>query len=194
MALEEDGFFSRWSRRKAQGKATAALAGASPGPQAGSTVVSVPPVPAPVATVAPNATAGAELPPPAVTLDDVQALTPASDFRPFVARQVTSVVRNAAMKKLFADPHFNVMDGLDIYIDDYSRPDPVAPEVLRQLLRAHDRPAEVAAADPAPPTVPTEPAPDRPLPVAEMAPPPAFPPQALPTAEPADPTEEPPTP
>ena len=31
------------------------------------------------------------------------------------------------MKKLFADPHYNVMDGLDVYIDDYSKPDPIPP-------------------------------------------------------------------
>ena len=29
------------------------------------------------------------------------------------------------MKKLFADPHFNVMDGLDIYVGDYTQPDPL---------------------------------------------------------------------
>ena len=37
------------------------------------------------------------------------------------------------MKKLFADPHFNVMDGLDTYIDDYGKPDPIPQSMLRQL-------------------------------------------------------------
>jgi hypothetical protein len=45
-------------------------------------------------------------------------------------------VKNAAMKKLFADPHFNVMDGLDVYIDDYSKSDPIPPEMLKQLTSA----------------------------------------------------------
>jgi hypothetical protein len=49
---------------------------------------------------------------------------------------VAPEVRNAAMKKLFADPHFNVMDGLDIYIGDYNKPDPIPPEMLRQLASA----------------------------------------------------------
>ena len=40
------------------------------------------------------------------------------------------------MKKLFADPRYNVMDGLDVYIDDYSKPDPIAPAMLRQLASA----------------------------------------------------------
>jgi len=70
------------------------------------------------------------------TLDDVKALNHDSSFAPFVSRDVTSEVRNAAMKKLFTDPHYNVMDGLDIYIDDYSQPDPMPAAMLRQLASA----------------------------------------------------------
>ena len=73
---------------------------------------------------------------PAPTLEDVQALTPQSDFKPFMARDVDPDVKNAAMKKLFADPHFNVMDRLDIYIDDYSKPDPLPDSMLRQMASA----------------------------------------------------------
>jgi hypothetical protein len=29
-----------------------------------------------------------------------------------------------------------VMDGLDVYIDDYNKPDPIPPEMLRQLASA----------------------------------------------------------
>ncbi len=50
-----------------------------------------------------------------------------------MAGNVGPEVRNAAMKKLFADPHFNIMDGLDIYIDDYSKPDPIPESMLRQM-------------------------------------------------------------
>ena len=64
---------------------------------------------------------------------DTQALTPASDFRPFMGQGVAPEVKNAAMKKLFADPHFNVMDRMDIYIDDYSQPDPLPLAMLRQM-------------------------------------------------------------
>ena len=42
-------------------------------------------------------------------------------------------VRRAALKKLFSDARFNVMDGLDIYIDDYSKEDPIPPALLAQL-------------------------------------------------------------
>ena len=39
----------------------------------------------------------------------------------------------SALKKLFADPHFNRMDGLDIYIDDYTKPDPMPRAMLARL-------------------------------------------------------------
>ena len=70
------------------------------------------------------------------TLADTETLTPESDFKPFVARNVAPEVRNAAMKKLFADPHFNVMDRLDTYIDDYSNPAPLPAASLRKMASA----------------------------------------------------------
>jgi hypothetical protein len=72
-------------------------------------------------------------PPPLPTLDDVARLTRDSDFSPYVARNVDAGVRNAAMKKLFSDPHFNLMDGLDTYIDDYGKPDPIPMSMLRKM-------------------------------------------------------------
>ena len=69
-------------------------------------------------------------------MDDVTGLTAQSDFKPFVARAVAPEVRNAAMKKLFTDPHFNMMDRLDTYIDDYSKPDPLPESMLRQMTSA----------------------------------------------------------
>ena len=73
---------------------------------------------------------------PLPTLADAQALTPESDFKPFMARGVAAEVKNAAMKKLFTDPHYNVMDRLDTYIDDYSLPDPIPEAMLRQMVSA----------------------------------------------------------
>jgi hypothetical protein len=71
--------------------------------------------------------------PPAPTMRDVHDLTPQSDFKPFMRADVTPDVKNAAMKQLFKDPHFNVMDMMDIYVDDYSKPDPLPPEMLRKM-------------------------------------------------------------
>ncbi|HSQ71358.1 MAG TPA: DUF3306 domain-containing protein [Rubrivivax sp.] len=80
--------------------------------------------------------AAAASPVPQPTLEEARALTPASDFTRFVAPGVDTEVKNAAMKKLFADPHFNVMDGLDTYIDDYGRSDPIPKAMLRQMVQA----------------------------------------------------------
>ena len=63
-------------------------------------------------------------------------LTPASDFTRFVAPGVDSSVKNAALKTLFTDPHFNLMDGLDTYIDDYGKPDPLPAGMLRQMAQS----------------------------------------------------------
>jgi hypothetical protein len=49
---------------------------------------------------------------------------------------VDPAVQHAAMKKLFSDPHFNIMDRLDIYIDDYSIPDPIPMEMLKRMVQS----------------------------------------------------------
>ena len=73
-------------------------------------------------------------PPP--TLDDVAALTREADFSRFVAADVDPGVKNAALKKLFSDPHYNVMDGLDTYIADYNKPDPLPASMLRKMAQS----------------------------------------------------------
>jgi hypothetical protein len=122
---EGDGFLSRWSRRKAQVREGQPAQEPPPAP-----VPDAVPTATPAATPAPAAAA------PAPTLDDVAGLEPGSDFRPFVAREVDPQVKNAALKKLFTDPQFNVMDGLDVYIDDYGKPDPLPASMLRQMVQA----------------------------------------------------------
>ena len=127
-----DGFLGRWSRRKldvVEGKPVA--------PEPALPVPPVAPQAAAPAAAPVVATAGqAREEPPLPTLEDVEALTPESDFSAFTGRKVQPEVRNAAMKKLFADPHYNVMDMMDVYVDDYSRPDPMPASMLRQLASA----------------------------------------------------------
>lgn len=143
MAEENPGFWRRWARRKAdvlQGKPLdePALV-AKPVPIAAVGAAPAPPGSAdPVPTVVPSSATGAAEQPEtkALSLDDARRLTQDSDFKPFMAGNVGPEVRNAAMKKLFADPHFNVMDGLDIYIDDYSKSDPIPESMLRQMSSA----------------------------------------------------------
>lgn len=170
----DDGFLARWSRRK-----TETLRGAPPPepppPEAAPVLAAAPAIAAPQA--APQAAAppepAAEAPDPPPTLADVERLTPAADFSRFVKADVDAGVKNAALKKLFADPHYNVMDGLDIYIGDYNTPDPLPKSMLRQMVQSRllglfdDEPeAGVAATPPAsaapsdPPAPPAETLPD----------------------------------
>jgi hypothetical protein len=129
-----EGFLHRWSRRKIEGDAAPAEAAEAP---RGLPNVSPVAAPAAAATVAQEpAAVQQEEQPPLPTLADTESLTPESDFKPFVARNVAPEVRNAAMKKLFADPHFNVMDRLDTYIDDYSNPAPLPAASLRKMASA----------------------------------------------------------
>lgn len=152
MASEDDGFFSRWSRRKQAVRVGQPLPPAPVAPVAEAPVPAAAPAPA-VASAAPVEREA----PPAPTLDDVARLTPEADFSRFVAPDVSSEVRNAAVKKLFADPRFNVMDGLDTYIDDYSIPSPLSKADMAKMVGARflklvddpdEEKAPTAASDP----------------------------------------------
>lgn len=114
----KDPFLSRWSRRKVSARRGETLSEPA-----------VPP-PAPVPAEPPaSATAEPviELPP----LDTLQGLE--SDYKAFLHPEVDPATRSAALRKLFGDPHFNTMDRLDVYIDDYSVPDPIPAAMLKTL-------------------------------------------------------------
>ncbi|HXN15845.1 MAG TPA: DUF3306 domain-containing protein [Usitatibacter sp.] len=134
-----DTFFSRWSRRKSASQALPVEAKARAKP------AEPPGAPSEAAAVAKPA----RLPPEA--LPPVESLTPQSDFAPFMHADVDEGLKRQALKTLFQDPQFNVMDGLDVYIDDYSKPDPLPEgwlERLNQVARLGDfqeAPAPAAA-------------------------------------------------
>jgi uncharacterized protein DUF3306 len=131
-------FLGRWSRLKHE------AASAAPAP----------PVPGPATGSAP------ELPP-------LEQLSFESDFKGFLHPEVKEGLRRQALKKLFGDPHFNRMDGLDVYIDDYNIPDPLPEGMLenltqyQSLLRQREEP-EQAEREPEPsieastPTIPEQ--------------------------------------
>ncbi|MBM3388699.1 MAG: DUF3306 domain-containing protein [Betaproteobacteria bacterium] len=136
------GFFSRWSRRKAQvhqggqplPAVPAALGAADARAASAATDEARAASPAPATPPAGPAEAA---PAPKPTLQDVEQLDAKSDYRSFVAQDVDPEVRNAAFKKLFhSDPHFNVMDGLDVYIDDYNTPNPLPVAIMKTLVQA----------------------------------------------------------
>lgn len=108
---DREPFLDRWSRRKAEEKQETPPVARGKGVD--------PEAPAP------------ELPP-------LDKLTPDSDFGAFMHPKVSEDVRRAALKKLFSDPHFNVMDGLDTYIDDYSKTEPIPAAMLAGLRQAQN--------------------------------------------------------
>jgi hypothetical protein len=111
MSDEKPDFLRRWSRLKRE-------AAAAPG--AGN-------LPATAAKEE------SEKSPPLPSLD---SLSFESDFKAFMHSKVEQGVKRAALKKLFADPRFNVMDGLDTYIDDYSKEDPIPQAMMATLEHA----------------------------------------------------------
>jgi hypothetical protein len=50
--------------------------------------------------------------------------------------RVDGETRRAALKKLFADPHFNVPDPFEAYSEDYTVGDPIPKEMLKTLSHA----------------------------------------------------------
>jgi len=75
---------------------------------------------------------------PAPELPSPETLTFDSDYRQFFHPKVGEDVRRTALKKLFSDPRFNVMDGLDVYIDDYSKTEPIPAAMLAGLKQAQN--------------------------------------------------------
>lgn len=149
MSENEGGFFSRWSQRKQAVKLGLAEE-EKPQTKNPETVQSKA---APLATLHQDATDNKLEPVTLPTLADVEQLTPQSDFSSFMSQGVTPEVRNAAMKKLFTDPHYNVMDGLDIYIGDYNTPDPMPAGMLAKMVGAQflglvKAPEDVAQSNP----------------------------------------------
>ena len=110
MAADKEAFLSRWSRRKRE-QAQEPGVPAAPADEAGK---------------------DAEAPP----LPPVESLTPESDFAPFMHPKVAQAVRRVALKKLFADPHFNVPDLNEAYSGDWTGGDPISEELLKTLNQA----------------------------------------------------------
>jgi hypothetical protein len=118
--MAAENFFARWAKPKSVADQAAAPAA----------------VPSHDALLLPESAMAPALPPALPTMDDVASLTRDSDYAPFMARGVDQVVQRGAMKKLFSDPHFNLMDGLDIYIGDYNKADPIPAAMLALLEHA----------------------------------------------------------
>lgn len=149
-------FLERWSRMKARARDETQPA-AEPEEMA-----------APADEAPPQPT-DAAAPPVEVPLPDLDTLGADSDYSAFLTPGVDALLRRRALHKLFHSPKFNVLDGLDDYMGDFTSfealGDLVTADMRHQLERAAQRVAEaldepretapgaaVAAATPAPAT------------------------------------------
>jgi hypothetical protein len=186
--MSEDNFLSRWSRRKIEARKGEgeSAPGARPGDDASQLVPPTQSIPA--QAIAPGPDNGARAPAPlrgrpAEELPALESLTPHSDFSPFMREGVDPALKGHALRTLFSDPALYPMDGLDVYIDDYSQPDPLPEGWLEKLnqfatLDSHNQPERDAEASKVPAipasTPPTESA--QALPISQAEPSPAGPP------------------
>ncbi|HEX6138140.1 MAG TPA: DUF3306 domain-containing protein [Casimicrobiaceae bacterium] len=141
-----------------------------PAPAAGGDVPAAAGSPPRVATRDAMATTPAQ--PAGPALPPLESLTIDSDFAPFLQPGVDESLKRGALRKLFRDPRFNVMDGLDVYIDDYSKPSPMEPELARTLVQARylfDPPKTRVNALGHVEDVPAEPVADKPRPAPPAA-------------------------
>jgi len=72
----------------------------------------------------------------APALPPLDQVTPESDFAPFMHPKVADALRRVALKKLFADPHFNVPDLNEAFSGDWTGGEPIGPELLKTLNQA----------------------------------------------------------
>jgi len=137
-ATEDEGFLTRWSRRKSEARTH------DPEPPA-TEPDAAPDVPAEqTGSVEPApAKTDADMPP----IDSIGEQT--DSVAEFFSPGVSDELRHAALRKLFRLPMFNVRDGLEIYDDDYrtfeALGDIVTADMKHQLELAKEKAREMLA-------------------------------------------------
>lgn len=141
MAAED--FFARWAKKRQESEAPADMP-ATTEPSAGGQGVTQTPQAPQSSQDGQDRQQIRKDEQPLPTMEDVARLTRDSDYSPFMAKGVDEAVKRSAMKKLFSDPHFNVMDGLDVYIEDFTKFEPITPAMLASLEHAKELLSPVA--------------------------------------------------
>lgn len=133
---EDASFLRRWAQRKAdaQRPAEATGPGIDPVPEA-----------SPAGSSPPGADASPAAADAAVPLPPIESLGPDSDYRPFLAQGVDKALRTQALRKLFHQPEYNVIDPLNDYIDDFTDFAPLGDVMTADLRHRLEQEAEAAA-------------------------------------------------
>ncbi len=119
-ADDGENFVSRWSRRKIEAREAELAPAQAPAPH--------PPTPGDAAAPA------VEAEPPLPPVESLQGL--ASEYRGFLRPGVDDNLRRAALKKLFADPHFENFERFEAYCEDYTQGEPIPLAMLKNLNHA----------------------------------------------------------
>jgi hypothetical protein len=131
MSVSDDpvkGFLGRWSRLKREAAAAEPVLPVSPAVTSDNVEAHDDPA---VAQVPQTGAIPAEPPP-------LESLGFDSDYRAFLGQKVDEGLKRAALKKLFHTPHFNTMDGLDVYIEDFNLYEPLPASMVSQLAHAKE--------------------------------------------------------
>ncbi|MFN7507443.1 MAG: DUF3306 domain-containing protein [Limnobacter sp.] len=134
-----ENFLSRWSKRKHEVRAQEKLAEQPTPPQPKLPTVGMDAVPVATTTGIAEAQQSMRAQPapepqlPLPTEADLLAVQQGGDIKAFMAEKVSTELKNKAFKALFSRPEFNVMDGLDIYIDDYNKFTPLSKEDIGKM-------------------------------------------------------------
>jgi hypothetical protein len=118
----DEGFLSRWSRRKRE--VAAPEQPAKVDARVGHDVIAK--TPAPGAVEPPNEKTDADMPP-------IETLDENSDYSPFLSPKVSEKLRRVALRKLFHTAGFNIRDGLDDYDDDFTFFEPLGNTITADM-------------------------------------------------------------
>lgn len=147
-ALRDEGFLGRWSRRKLETRGE---------PDAQPEFVE--PAAVDVTTPEPRVTEPVPEPPSDADMPPLASLNADSDVSGFLSPRVSDGLRKAALQRLFQQPEFNVMDGLDDYCEDYRNFKPLGEVItadMRHRLEVIQQRLERFMADDSEPTTQTE--------------------------------------
>jgi hypothetical protein len=134
MTGDEEGFLSRWLRRKEETRRGVEAAGDSGSPvEAGSTEVPSP------------QSAGKEL--TDADMPDIESLDGESDYAAFMSPGVSDQLRVRALRKLFHRPEFNITDGMDDYDEDYTQLAGLGDLVTHEMRRMQAREKDIDASN-----------------------------------------------
>ncbi|MCZ6732145.1 MAG: DUF3306 domain-containing protein, partial [Gammaproteobacteria bacterium] len=127
----DEGFLSRWSRRKREADAPEQLADVD----ARAAESEIAQTPAGDTVESASAKTDADMPP-------IETLDENSDYSPFLSPKVSEKLRRVALRKLFHMAAFNIRDGLDDYDDDFTVFEPLGDTITADMRHQMEREKE----------------------------------------------------